>query len=153
MLFFPQIVIPFFSLLIKDIYFLNEGCANRLPNGHVNFEVSRVGYWYRVSPFNRKPKQIIIQLPLDSGRAKLDWNLSVSVLLTEPGRQSGKSSFVDDGMFIETFLIFTISQWEKKSELFPSAQIHLNISTHRFIVLKDKVIQISVLEFLFEFHM
>uniref|UniRef100_A0A3Q2PFQ9 RasGEF domain family member 1C n=1 Tax=Fundulus heteroclitus TaxID=8078 RepID=A0A3Q2PFQ9_FUNHE len=26
------------SLLIKDIYFLNEGCANRLPNGHVNFE-------------------------------------------------------------------------------------------------------------------
>lgn len=36
----PQIVIPFFSLLIKDIYFLNEGCANRLPNGHVNFEVS-----------------------------------------------------------------------------------------------------------------
>lgn len=35
----PQIVIPFFSLLIKDIYFLNEGCANRLPNGHVNFEV------------------------------------------------------------------------------------------------------------------
>lgn len=39
--FIPQIVIPFFSLLIKDIYFLNEGCANRLPNGHVNFEVSR----------------------------------------------------------------------------------------------------------------
>uniref|UniRef100_A0A8C3FPB7 RasGEF domain family member 1C n=1 Tax=Chrysemys picta bellii TaxID=8478 RepID=A0A8C3FPB7_CHRPI len=33
-----KIVIPFFSLLIKDIYFLNEGCANRLPNGHVNFE-------------------------------------------------------------------------------------------------------------------
>uniref|UniRef100_A0A3Q4GWM7 RasGEF domain family member 1C n=1 Tax=Neolamprologus brichardi TaxID=32507 RepID=A0A3Q4GWM7_NEOBR len=26
------------GLLIKDIYFLNEGCANRLPNGHVNFE-------------------------------------------------------------------------------------------------------------------
>lgn len=35
-----KIVIPFFSLLIKDIYFLNEGCASRLPNGHVNFEVS-----------------------------------------------------------------------------------------------------------------
>lgn len=33
-----KIVIPFFSLLIKDIYFLNESCANRLPNGHVNFE-------------------------------------------------------------------------------------------------------------------
>lgn len=35
-----QIVIPFFSLLIKDIYFLNEGCSSRLPDGHVNFEVS-----------------------------------------------------------------------------------------------------------------
>lgn len=34
-----QIVIPFFSLLIKDIYFLNEGCATRLTNGHINFEV------------------------------------------------------------------------------------------------------------------
>uniref|UniRef100_A0A8C4M1N9 RasGEF domain family member 1C n=1 Tax=Equus asinus asinus TaxID=83772 RepID=A0A8C4M1N9_EQUAS len=33
-----KIVIPFFSLFIKDIYFLNEGCANRLPSGHVNFE-------------------------------------------------------------------------------------------------------------------
>lgn len=32
-------MIPFFSLLIKDIYFLNEGCATRLPNGHINFEV------------------------------------------------------------------------------------------------------------------
>lgn len=37
-----QIVIPFFSLLIKDIYFLNEGCASRLPDGHINFEVSCV---------------------------------------------------------------------------------------------------------------
>lgn len=37
---FLQIVIPFFSLLIKDIYFLNEGCASRLSNGHINFEVS-----------------------------------------------------------------------------------------------------------------
>ncbi|MEE6460180.1 hypothetical protein FKM82_000877 [Ascaphus truei] len=33
-----KIVIPFCSLLIKDLYFLNEGCTSRLPNGHVNFE-------------------------------------------------------------------------------------------------------------------
>jgi hypothetical protein len=26
---FSQIVVPFFSLLVKDIYFLNEGCVNR----------------------------------------------------------------------------------------------------------------------------
>jgi hypothetical protein len=24
-----RIVVPFFSLLVKDLYFLNEGCANR----------------------------------------------------------------------------------------------------------------------------
>lgn len=24
-----RVVIPFFSLLVKDIYFLNEGCRNR----------------------------------------------------------------------------------------------------------------------------
>ncbi|XP_014261992.1 uncharacterized protein LOC106674064 [Cimex lectularius] len=33
-----KIVIPFFSLLVKDLYFLNEGCSNKLPNGHINFE-------------------------------------------------------------------------------------------------------------------
>ncbi|XP_044766966.1 ras-GEF domain-containing family member 1B-like isoform X1 [Coccinella septempunctata] len=33
-----RIVIPFFSLLVKDLYFLNQGCSNRLPNGHINFE-------------------------------------------------------------------------------------------------------------------
>ena len=35
-----QVVIPFFSLLVKDLYFLNEGCAGKLANGHINFEVS-----------------------------------------------------------------------------------------------------------------
>lgn len=40
-----QIVIPFFSLLIKDIYFLNEGCATRLANGHINFEVGAAPWW------------------------------------------------------------------------------------------------------------
>uniref|UniRef100_A0A8C2VIY5 RasGEF domain family member 1C n=1 Tax=Chinchilla lanigera TaxID=34839 RepID=A0A8C2VIY5_CHILA len=38
-----KIVIPFFSLLIKDICFLNEGCANRLPNGHIHFEAGPEG--------------------------------------------------------------------------------------------------------------
>uniref|UniRef100_A0A096M4E2 RasGEF domain family, member 1Bb n=1 Tax=Poecilia formosa TaxID=48698 RepID=A0A096M4E2_POEFO len=57
-----KIVIPFFSLLIKDIYFLNEGCANRLSNGHINFEklwelakqVSEFLVWRQViCPFDR----------------------------------------------------------------------------------------------------
>ncbi|KAL2299391.1 hypothetical protein Nmel_014046 [Mimus melanotis] len=62
-----EIVIPFFSLLIKDIYFLNEGCANRLPNGHVNFEkflelAKQVGEfitWKQVEcPFEQDPNII-----------------------------------------------------------------------------------------------
>ena len=34
-----KIVIPFFSLFVKDLYFLNEGCRNKLGNGYINFQV------------------------------------------------------------------------------------------------------------------
>ncbi|ERE92453.1 ras-GEF domain-containing family member 1B [Cricetulus griseus] len=72
-----EIVIPFFSLLIKDIYFLNEGCANRLPNGHVNFEkfwelakqVSEFMTWKQVEcPFerDRKVMQYLLSVPVFS---------------------------------------------------------------------------------------
>uniref|UniRef100_A0A670ZSZ1 RasGEF domain family member 1B n=1 Tax=Pseudonaja textilis TaxID=8673 RepID=A0A670ZSZ1_PSETE len=72
-----KIVIPFFSLLIKDIYFLNEGCANRLPNGHVNFEkfwelakqVSEFMTWKQVEcPFERDRKilQYLLTIPVFS---------------------------------------------------------------------------------------
>ncbi|KAM6953975.1 ras-GEF domain-containing family member 1B-A [Aplochiton taeniatus] len=62
-----KIVIPFFSLLIKDIYFLNQGCANRLQNGHVNFEkfwelakqVSEFMTWSKVEcPFEKDRKTL-----------------------------------------------------------------------------------------------
>lgn len=33
-----EFAIPFFSLFVKDVYFLNEGHSNRLPNGQINFE-------------------------------------------------------------------------------------------------------------------
>jgi len=36
-----RVVIPFFSLLIKDLYFVNEGCASKLENGHINMEKAR----------------------------------------------------------------------------------------------------------------
>ena len=36
-----RVVIPFFSLLIKDLYFVNEGCASRLASGHINMEKAR----------------------------------------------------------------------------------------------------------------
>uniref|UniRef100_A0A8C1HFZ5 RasGEF domain family, member 1Bb n=1 Tax=Cyprinus carpio carpio TaxID=630221 RepID=A0A8C1HFZ5_CYPCA len=72
-----MIVIPFFSLFIKDIYFLNEGCVNRLPNGHINFEkfwelakqVSEFLSWRQViCPFerDRKTLQYLISTPVFS---------------------------------------------------------------------------------------
>lgn len=33
-----KIIIPFFTLLVKDLHFVNEGCVNKLQNNHVNFE-------------------------------------------------------------------------------------------------------------------
>ncbi|XP_066902024.1 uncharacterized protein [Halyomorpha halys] len=62
-----RIVIPFFSLLVKDLYFLNEGCSNKLPNGHINFEkfwqlakqVTEFITWKQVHcPFPKSPKVI-----------------------------------------------------------------------------------------------
>ncbi|KAF7655506.1 hypothetical protein LDENG_00054970 [Lucifuga dentata] len=70
-----RIVIPFFSLLIKDIYFLNEGCASRLTNGHINFEklwelakqVSEFLVWRQViCPFDRDRRilQYLVTSPI-----------------------------------------------------------------------------------------
>ncbi|XP_042203300.1 ras-GEF domain-containing family member 1B-like [Homarus americanus] len=62
-----KIVIPFFSLLVKDLYFLNEGCASRLPNGHINFDkfwqlakqVTEFMAWKQVTcPFEKVPEVI-----------------------------------------------------------------------------------------------
>ncbi|XP_053559323.1 ras-GEF domain-containing family member 1B [Bombina bombina] len=72
-----KIVIPFCSLLIKDIYFLNEGCTSRLPNGHVNFEkfwelarqVSEFMTWKQVEcPFekDRKILHYVLTVPIFS---------------------------------------------------------------------------------------
>ncbi|XP_018331886.1 ras-GEF domain-containing family member 1B-A isoform X1 [Agrilus planipennis] len=64
-----RIVIPFFSLLVKDLYFLNQGCSNRLPNGHVNFEkfwqlakqVTEFMAWKQVDcPFEKDPRIIAV---------------------------------------------------------------------------------------------
>ncbi|CAG9855720.1 unnamed protein product [Phyllotreta striolata] len=62
-----RIVIPFFSLLVKDLYFLNQGCSNKLPNGHINFDkfwqlakqVTEFMAWKQVTcPFDKDPKII-----------------------------------------------------------------------------------------------
>ncbi|KAG9263284.1 ras-GEF domain-containing family member 1B-B [Astyanax mexicanus] len=70
-----KIVIPFFSLFIKDIYFLNEGCASRMPNGHINFEK----FWElakQVSEF-LSWRQVIC--PFERDRKTLQYLISVSV--------------------------------------------------------------------------
>nr|CAD7402865.1 unnamed protein product [Timema cristinae] len=33
-----RVVIPYFSLLLRDIYLVSEECASRLANGHINLE-------------------------------------------------------------------------------------------------------------------
>ncbi|KAF5272321.1 hypothetical protein FQA39_LY07922 [Lamprigera yunnana] len=64
-----RIVIPFFSLLVKDLYFLNQGCSNKLPNGHINFEkfwqlakqVTEFMAWKQVTcPFEKDQKIIAV---------------------------------------------------------------------------------------------
>ena len=36
-----RIIIPFFSLLVKDLFVVNEATGSRLPNGHINFAKAR----------------------------------------------------------------------------------------------------------------
>ncbi|XP_019762740.2 ras-GEF domain-containing family member 1B-A [Dendroctonus ponderosae] len=64
-----RIVIPFFSLLVKDLYFLNQGCSSKLPNGHINFEkfwqlakqVTEFMAWKQVTcPFEKDSKVISV---------------------------------------------------------------------------------------------
>ncbi|RVE68678.1 hypothetical protein OJAV_G00095240 [Oryzias javanicus] len=65
-----KIVIPFFSLFIKDIFFFNEGCASRLPNGSINFEkfwelakqVSQFMSWKQVECPFEKDRRILQHL-------------------------------------------------------------------------------------------
>ncbi|KAL7982145.1 hypothetical protein Chor_001202 [Crotalus horridus] len=92
------IVIPFFSLLIKDIYFLNEGCANRLPNGHVNFEkfwelakqVSEFMTWKQVEcPFERDRKilQYLLTIPAFSEDGKRRTPITVRYIVHASGKR------------------------------------------------------------------
>ncbi|KAG2466390.1 RGF1B protein, partial [Polypterus senegalus] len=70
-----KIVIPFFSLLIKDIYFLNEGCANRLPNGHVNFEK----FWELAKQVSEFMTWKLVECPFERDRKILQYLLTAPV--------------------------------------------------------------------------
>ncbi|GAB6024636.1 hypothetical protein CHUAL_009778 [Chamberlinius hualienensis] len=43
-----KVVVPFFSLLLKDLHFLNEGCVDKLANGNINF----LKFWKLASQVN-----------------------------------------------------------------------------------------------------
>ncbi|KAK1903965.1 Ras-GEF domain containing family member 1C [Dissostichus eleginoides] len=68
------------GLLIKDIYFLNEGCANRLPNGHVNFE-KFVELARQVGEFMTWKK---VECPFEQDRAILHY-LHTAPIFSEDG--------------------------------------------------------------------
>ncbi|XP_041362280.1 ras-GEF domain-containing family member 1B-like isoform X2 [Gigantopelta aegis] len=62
-----KIVIPFFSLFVKDLYFLNEGCCNKRESGNINFEkfwqmakqISELIAWQQVEcPFDKDSKTL-----------------------------------------------------------------------------------------------
>ena len=77
-----RVVIPFFSLLVKDLYFVNEGCATLLPsNGHVNFEkFSRLGQ--RLSEFAQWKN---VECPYEKVSAIADF-LQCYPVLSEDGK-------------------------------------------------------------------
>uniref|UniRef100_A0AAQ4PGF9 RasGEF domain family, member 1Bb n=1 Tax=Gasterosteus aculeatus aculeatus TaxID=481459 RepID=A0AAQ4PGF9_GASAC len=95
-----KIVIPFFSLLIKDIYFLNEGCASKLTNGHINFEklwelakqVSEFLVW----------RQVIC--PFDRDRRILQYLVTTPVF-TEDGAVTSKCN--NTRIYVKTFIYNT----------------------------------------------
>ncbi|XP_076875293.1 ras-GEF domain-containing family member 1B-B isoform X2 [Brachyhypopomus gauderio] len=74
-----KIVIPFFSLFIKDIYFLNESCASRLSNGHVNFEK----FWELAKQVSEFLAWRHVICPFERNRTTLQYLISVSIFTEE----------------------------------------------------------------------
>ncbi|TSN86066.1 Ras-GEF domain-containing family member 1B-A [Bagarius yarrelli] len=70
-----KIVIPFFSLLIKDIIFLNEGCAHQLPNGHVNYEK----FWELAKQVNEFMTWKKVECPFEKDRKILHYLLTAPI--------------------------------------------------------------------------
>uniref|UniRef100_A0A3Q2YUU2 RasGEF domain family member 1B n=1 Tax=Hippocampus comes TaxID=109280 RepID=A0A3Q2YUU2_HIPCM len=79
-----KMVIPFFSLLIKDIYFLNESCANRLHNGHINFQK----LWELAKQVSEFMSWKAVQCPFDKDRKILHYLLTAPVYSEDASRGS-----------------------------------------------------------------
>uniref|UniRef100_A0A8C6WP76 Ras-GEF domain-containing family member 1B n=1 Tax=Neogobius melanostomus TaxID=47308 RepID=A0A8C6WP76_9GOBI len=97
-----KMVIPFFSLLLKDMYFLNEGCSTRLANGHINFQkcwelakrVSEFMSWRRVEcPFEKERPILQYLLTAPSGAQTVHRALTLAIALTLVTRKHVDVSF------------------------------------------------------------
>uniref|UniRef100_UPI00358E8FC3 ras-GEF domain-containing family member 1B isoform X1 n=1 Tax=Myxine glutinosa TaxID=7769 RepID=UPI00358E8FC3 len=71
-----KIVIPYFSLFVKDIYFLNEVCPSRLANGHVNFEK----FWELARQVGEFVSWKDVECPFPRDRRVISYLLSTQVL-------------------------------------------------------------------------
>ncbi|XP_071496709.1 ras-GEF domain-containing family member 1B-like [Diadema antillarum] len=70
-----KIVIPFFSLLVKDLYFLNEGCSNKLPNGYLNFQK----FWQLAKQVTEFMTWRSVECPYPRDRQALNYLLTAPV--------------------------------------------------------------------------
>ncbi|CAI8058076.1 Ras-GEF domain-containing family member 1B [Geodia barretti] len=103
-------VVPFFSLLVKDLYFLNEGMSNRLPSGHIRFEkcmalarlVSQIlAYKETVLPFSRVRGVLnyLMTIPIHT-----DDELQLASFEIEPPENAGeKKRFQELRMLLGSF--------------------------------------------------
>ena len=95
-----RVVIPFFSLLLKDLYFVNQGCASKLANGHINMEkartlaehVSQFMKWKDMEcPYEKLPRVLdYLEKSHTFSEAQLEYE---SYLLEPPEGQSEKDLY------------------------------------------------------------
>eukprot|EP00057_Strongylocentrotus_purpuratus_P003102 XP_003725924.1 PREDICTED: ras-GEF domain-containing family member 1B isoform X4 [Strongylocentrotus purpuratus] len=70
-----KIVIPFFSLLVKDLYFLNEGCSNKMANGYLNFQK----FWQLAKQVTNFISWKTVECPYPRDRQALNYLLTAPV--------------------------------------------------------------------------
>ena len=102
-----RIVIPFFSLLVKDLFVVNEGTASRLPNGHINF--------CKAKQLSEKLKEFALWKDVECPYSKIA-NVTEFLQFSPSWSEKGKTNFVQFSMiFSKNFLmIFFVRIYKKK---------------------------------------
>ena len=84
-----RIVIPFFSLLVKDLFVVNEGTASRLPNGHINF--------CKAKQLSEKLKEFALWKDVECPYSKIA-NVTEFLQFSPSWSENGKTNFVQFSM-------------------------------------------------------